>query len=1086
MSLRLGLFSFALARVLGRAVGKIKSRGTNVLLLLLAAVVVVSLVDTLTRDALHLPKLELSGELWNGLLLLAAVGILLWALKARRRLVVEEFADHAADARVARPTEGDVPVSARAPSNTTGVATLLTLNLTRLANLHHGTDAPRAVSTHAENGGRQGKMVLAGISSDSDPDFLRHAVSAESNVTVGPLNIPVGLLVGFLGRLARGPRVVGGLHLDGESLILTAQVAGAGRPYGWKVTRKSSGSDPALAEMVEELACRIYTDLAMDRTTKWRATRCFAQGLDAYRDTLRTPLERRLNLRQAERSFLEASAEDQNFDLAYYDLGVVYRDLGKPQAAYSAFLRTIELNPDRLEAYYALAANRWRQRDYESAVKLCDRVLAGGAAGLDAAAALNLRSLALCSQSGAHPEWSAVLRDQRRAVAHARRALFRSCLSTHDDRDREIERSRVELSTCLVTMAFACRRAASADERPRALRRAQALIEQAIALEGSAAQTHFALGDVRARLGRDREAADAFRAAAQISPGNVDYWAHLALALANAGDQPRASAAVKRALASPYTAPDDALTVAARALTQLGEGSEAERVASMKPLLRELAEEVNIVERDGTAAQRVASMSTFLSELSEQIEQLEGFGTEPGEPKAMLCNRKHALRRRLSTEDWRGRAWECSQNQIVLAYLATRDEDWLEAERRLEAAIAALEEEHPAEIAERGLRAELARVQLHQGRKSDALSSAQAAVDVDPLSPKARTALAEVRSSLGEHEAAKEALEVALLRAPEAPDGHVRLGQCFLTLAYTCRDRKRRQELLAQATTHLKQALDLYPSDQLHQAVRAQELLGRVQLELHEYSEAIARFEIVLALQRRPGLVALEQLGVAYLANADYPHTETVCQDVIERAGDGDPAEILDRRGSLEVSRGELLAKAHLLRAQARVERDVELHRALDLVRHAKRYLRDADRDRLDGQRLGAFADIEADCWACEGLILFKQGKLDGALRRLERAALLRGDPETYLKLARVAAEKLELEPGSEPDRHTLLARAEAYCRRATHADTASEHTEAIGEVLRRVASLRGELDATGRTPLGAGRLGDEQTRRTSPAVATR
>ncbi len=1021
--------------------GRVKRGGINLLLRVVAAFVAVSLLDALLDDQLGIPSLTLSSESWNAVLLLGVLMVLLWALGARRRLVVEEFTDHSADG------EGRSPTS--------GLATLLTLELTRLADLHQRTGEPRPVSTQAVSGGRDGKMVLAGISSDADPAFLGNAVSAEAKVSVGPLNIPVGLLLGFLGRFARGPRVVGSLHPDRDTLILTAQVAGAGRPYGWKVTRPPGGADPPLTEMIEELACRIYTDLAMDRTTKWRATRCFAEGLDAYRDSLRTPLNRRLNLRRAERGFLEASAEDQNFDLAYYNLGVVYRDLGKPEASYSAFLRTIELNPERLEAYYALAANRWRVKEYQSAVVLCDRVLAARPPAPEAAEAYNLRSLALAYQlQRGEPGWSEALASQDRAVANARRSLLRSCLSTRDERDREIERSRVELSTCLVTLAFVCRQAAGDARQARALARAEALIEQAVVLDPSAAQVHFSLGDVRAERGLHREGADALRAALQIAPGNLEYRAHLALELARAGEGERARAAIKRALASPYTATEDALEVVAQALTELGDHAEADRVGSMKEFLRGLAAEVKIGD-SGPPAERVASMSTFLSDLADQMEQLERVGEDPGSVAATLGELKRELRGRLRTGDWDGRAWERAQTEIVLGYLATRDQDWYEAERRLELAIGALEQEHPKEIGERGLRAELARLQLHQGRTADALASAEAAVDLDPLSPKARAALAQVRSTLGEYDVAKEALEIALLRAPEAPEAYVRLGQCILALARDSRDRERRDGLLGQAIVHLEQALDLYPSEQLRYTALAQELLGLVHLELHSYEDAIARFEVVRALRPRDGLASLEYLGRAYLGNGDYPKAEAVCRELIEQVGEGDLTEVLERGGEVDVSRGELLGKANLRRAQARVERDVDLHHALEFVRDAKRSVRGARGDGLGAPVVGGLAEVEAECWACEGRVLYKQGKLDEALKRLERAALLGAQPDVYLHLAVVCAEKTELAAGSHAERHTALARAEAYGRKAAEADIWNRHAEEVRELASRIETLR-------------------------------
>ena len=781
--------------------------------------------------------------------------------------------------------------------------------------------------------------------------------------------------------------------------------------------------------------------------------RRFAEGLDVYRDTLRTPLKRRLNLRRAERSFLEASAEDQNFDLAYYNLGVVYRDLGKPEAAYSAFLRTIELNPKRLEAYYALAANRWREQDYEAAVLLCDRVIDDRPTALGAAESYNLKSLALAHQED--PEWSAALKSQRQAVANARRALLRSSLGTGDDRERAIEDACVALSTCLMTLAFVCRHAAG--DKERRLARAEALIEQAVKLDRSSAQVHFSLGDVRDERGRPKQAADAYRAALEIAPRDVEYWAHLARALARAdARQEEVRVAAGRALESPYTASQDTLNVVAEALDELGDGQEAERVRAMKKHLSRLAAEVKVGGSE-PPPERVASMSTFLSELADQMEELDDVGGPTAEVAASLETLKRSLADRISSGDWDGRAWERAQTEIVLGYLATRDEDWHDAEQSLEAAIDKLKAEHSGEIGERGLGAELARLQLQQTRRTaQALASAEKAIDLDPLSPKARGALAEVRSSLGEWDVAKEALEIALLRAPEAPEAHLRLGECTLELARRSRDGERRNGLLREAAVHLAQALDLYPSDQLRETARTHELLGLVHLELCRYEDAIARFEVVRALQPQNGLASLEHLGRAYMANGDYPRGEAVCQKLIEQVGKGDLGDVVDRRGDVAVSRGELLGKANLQLAKARVERDVDLDHALELVRDAKRS--------LGSPVLKTLVQIEAECWACEGLVLYKQGKLDEALERLERAALLGRDPRVYLHLAMVCAEKVECAVGSQAER--------------TRPSLAPRHT--VGRP-RRSTPWSGTRRRSERCRGGSNRCGRKSPRRSAP-----
>jgi len=110
--------------------------------------------------------------------------------------------------------------------------------------------------------------------------------------------------------------------------------------------------------MVAELARRIFTDLTVGGTTRWRATYYFTEGLLDYRSCLLSRKDQLNNLRNAERRFLQAISEDGTFDLAWYNLGVVYSELKNLDAAEQAFLKAIQLNPERWEPYYALSLNR--------------------------------------------------------------------------------------------------------------------------------------------------------------------------------------------------------------------------------------------------------------------------------------------------------------------------------------------------------------------------------------------------------------------------------------------------------------------------------------------------------------------------------------------------------------------------------------------------------------------------------------------------------------------------------------------------------------------------------------------------------
>src|SRR5947209_482052 len=163
---------------------------------------------------------------------------------------------------------------------------------------------------------------------------MHPAFNVQSKLSLGPLEIPLGTLMAMVGRLVQGPRIVGSLHKDKDCFILAAQKIGGKQSYRWQVERPISlvaatnGNSYNFVDMAAELACRMFTDLALNGSVRWKATSSFSEGLRAYRECLRTPKDRIANLKEAETKFIETLAEDIQYHLAYYNLGVVYTELG--------------------------------------------------------------------------------------------------------------------------------------------------------------------------------------------------------------------------------------------------------------------------------------------------------------------------------------------------------------------------------------------------------------------------------------------------------------------------------------------------------------------------------------------------------------------------------------------------------------------------------------------------------------------------------------------------------------------------------------------------------------------------------------
>jgi tetratricopeptide (TPR) repeat protein len=193
----------------------------------------------------------------------------------------------------------------------------------------------------------------------------------------------LGTILLLFARIFQGPRIIGSLHGDDNAFILTAQRIGGKQPYSWRVenTRSEERELSRLDEMITELSYRMFADIELVKSIKWEALRSFTEGLSVYRECLNTPRKRIFNLRQAERKLHEAVAEDERFTLAYYNLGVIYVELGQYKedyfaAAEAAFLKAIEQNTLFWRTYYALALLRFAQKQYRSVIQLCDRIIA--------------------------------------------------------------------------------------------------------------------------------------------------------------------------------------------------------------------------------------------------------------------------------------------------------------------------------------------------------------------------------------------------------------------------------------------------------------------------------------------------------------------------------------------------------------------------------------------------------------------------------------------------------------------------------------------------------------------------------------
>lgn len=311
---------------------------------------------------------------WSGfgqvVLIYMIVVILIWIWSYQSTLVIEEFTDDTC-------SDKDHKI--------TGIDTLLIVKLGRISQLYRDVNEQRPISTLTG----EFRQISAVLRVDSPMALLTNAESTTSKLSLGPIEIPVGLFISVFNNLGRGPRIRGSVRKEKDGYVLLATMSGRKFNYTWKINSREKRSDDSefltggrgrkdeicgreannisdnvpeecpIIDMVKDLAYQIYTDLPSTGSYKWQATCRFNSGLRSYRECLRTPKDQDENLKKAEHLFQKALVYDNTFANAWYNLGVVYSERNLRNAAEKAFLKSIEQDPNEPTAYYALAQTRY-------------------------------------------------------------------------------------------------------------------------------------------------------------------------------------------------------------------------------------------------------------------------------------------------------------------------------------------------------------------------------------------------------------------------------------------------------------------------------------------------------------------------------------------------------------------------------------------------------------------------------------------------------------------------------------------------------------------------------------------------------
>ena len=923
------------------------------------------------------------------------------------------------------------------------LANLLQVELSRLGRLLAVVENRRAVPS----GIGAGNTLDATLSVDDLIGTLQGATSAETKISVGPVSVPVEPLIALAGRAVRAPRLTGSLHRDGGTLILTAQEHQRGG-LTWRVTGQDiASSEPEnedgdrsetesqtaqLSALVSELALRIFTDVSLGREVRWEATDEFVRGVRRFRACLRTPKDRKVNLKKTEHAFLSALSEDEDFPLAYFNLGVVYTELqslaqaaGRKReedmhmsAAETAFSRAIEKDPQRWESYIALGHTQLSRGQSTAVIDLCNRVLELKPDGSARARAYELQARALLARAkareaeGAPPaigdpaipgDIALAVQSARRATTKALRALLRAYI-VRRRRPKDVE-DRVPnleelVGACAATFASSYYRrvpqrdrsaesSSQAGQGRRMVRRADRLVKRARKMTTNAAEVRFEFGLRALSRGWFKEAQEHLRAAAHTEPSRPSYLA--ALALAQTRSMPDdASESDKQAIRAHC---DTALKALAGAYFPARDADACELLARVYERLpngdspvRQKPEQLRTVASHVEGALATANSETSVSAVFFNALRTLDRGQARESPQASGTDHSREL----------GRSLESGQ--------APGHDEWTDA---LGAYGAATRDAH----------AELARARTHSpGGKGfalddkaraialralrEALQHAEKATSLNPLSSLAWETLGDVHRELSDYRNARTAWKYALGRDPDNPDLYDKIGSSHWHLAFQDEHRPIVPQELERAAEFFDQALLLYGSGSFDEQVRTHYRLGKLHVALGSFSRALPHLQVVEAVSESPPLVGWLLLGLAQLGRRNYAECEYEFRRVIARGEELaerlEPGTIVgfavdERSWPLGLTR----AWGHLGMAFSYVERDGSLQKARDHVKNARQC----------SSALPAKADlfptrISAACSDCEGAILYKKRELVRAIKKLEGSVADFPYSRSYLNLA--------------------------------------------------------------------------------------
>ena len=831
--------------------------------------------------------------------LLAVAGFVALLVRSRRRTVFQDFPD----CTTSDPS-GAVP----------GLGAYLANEVDRLGSLYRRVQRERQVTKGSE---RLDDAIQPLVELDGTAEFLKDAVSPDAKLSLGPVSIPLGSILGLAARLMKGSQITGSLHREGDRLILLAHYEGV-QPRSWRVEGAVGSGETDekgrwnLYPLVEEMAKRMLSDLTLGGKVNSRAVDAFTRAARASLEDAglsRPALLRQLDVRNC---LLEAIAEDDSFDLAWYNLGVVLLALDDKEMARSVFMRARLGNPDRWEATYALAV---LPGPAATRMLLCDQVIGispgpgAEARAYDLLGLLYTEGMSSDNADGASELLRRAVVSRRMAARRAWRALRRAEWSARTRGEAsQLDGVRRLTSNCLANLALCYKAEAAIHSVARDLRRAAGvaagLDRQASQVRSKSWQNGKRFPSVRRMLlggsgsdwNRRREAHRKLRRqqssmrrvrrparqvelllreAGKIGP--LDPRVHQELGTLNVelGNWKRAASQYSRALRVTIDDPAGWVSLASAAArtrrTRLLASQAAQALLALLPLvqpgqLKRVADA--IWEFDPVTS----GLFRRLAALDGQIGQASA-GAKRGEPQALAQLDRLAE----ETRSLPGAAWayyRCASARFRFGMPAASAAPDPGRAAELLAAAQRLDSECAPAVRKRNIHLSVAKALLSQGQIAAALDHAEKATRTAPFSPWAWQVLGDLLRGRTEFDEA----ERCYLNGLQWVADNEQLVALALSLTF-CRINRLQGKAADQSASNglldarrrLEEILSLLKAGAIWPRIKMHYWLGLVSAAMDDCQQAVANFATAVKLAEsdtRPSFAAVSILALSQQARA--------------------------------------------------------------------------------------------------------------------------------------------------------------------------------------------------------------------------